>query len=172
MTRKTGMARLWELAAARKGLVISSCALAVCSTAVSFTPFLAIYHVIRELVLCLAAGGLPDTALMTRLGWYAAGGAAAAVVLNFAALMCSHIAAFTTQYKLKLDFLRHIAALPLGFHSANATGKLRKVVDDNIEKLESFTAHQIPDLAGSFTLPVITLAILFMFDWQLGLGQR
>ncbi|MDR0554772.1 MAG: ABC transporter ATP-binding protein/permease [Treponema sp.] len=168
--RKTGMARLWELAAVKKGLVVSSCALAVASTVVSFTPFVAIYFIIRALCLPPAAEGV-DTALITRLGWLAAGGAVAAVLLNFAALMCSHIAAFTTQYKLKLDFLRHIAAMPLGFHSAHSTGKLRKVVDENIEKLESFTAHQIPDLAGSFALPVVTLILLLAFDWRLGLAS-
>ena len=94
-----------------------------------------------------------------------------AIVLNFIALMCSHIAAFTTLYKLKLDFTRHIAALPLGFHTANSTGKVRKIVDENIEKLESFIAHQLPDLAGSFAMPVITLVILFVFDWRLGLAS-
>jgi ATP-binding cassette subfamily B protein len=169
--RKTGMARLWELAAARKGLVVSSCILAVVGTVVSFAPFIAVYYIIRELVTHYADLSALDTGRLVALGWLAAGGAVAAIVLNFIALMCSHIAAFTTQYKLKLDFLRHIASLPLGFHTDNSTGKLRKVVDDNIEKLESFTAHQIPDLAGSFALPVVTLVILFAFDWRLGLAS-
>ncbi|MDR1438903.1 MAG: ABC transporter ATP-binding protein/permease [Clostridiales bacterium] len=169
--RKTGMARLWELAAAKKALILSACALAVISTAVSFTPFVAVYYIIRELVARYADLGALDTAYLARLGWLAAGGAVAAIVLNFIALMCSHIAAFTTQYKLKLDFTRHIASLPLGFHTGNSTGKLRKIVDENIEKLESFTAHQIPDMAGTFALPAISLAILFVFDWRLGLAS-
>jgi ATP-binding cassette subfamily B protein len=84
--------------------------------------------------------------------------------------MCSHLAAFKTQYELKLEFTEHIASLPLGFHSANSTGKLRKIVDENIEKLEGFVAHSLPDLAGSFAMPVITLVIVFMFDWRLGLA--
>jgi ATP-binding cassette subfamily B protein len=169
--RKTGMARLWELAAVKKVLVVSSCVLAVASTVVSFAPFIAIYYIISELVTHYANLAALDMEHLINLGWLAAGGAVAAIVLNFIALMCSHIAAFTTQYKLKLDFLRHIASLPLGFHSQNSTGKLRKVVDDNIEKLESFTAHQIPDLAGSFALPIVTLVILFTFDWRLGLAS-
>jgi ATP-binding cassette subfamily B protein len=85
--------------------------------------------------------------------------------------MCSHIAAFTTLYKLKLDFTRHIASLPLGFHSENSTGKLRKIVDENIEKLEGFIALQLPDLVGSFAMPVVTLVVLFVFDWRLGLAS-
>ncbi|MDR1971789.1 MAG: ABC transporter ATP-binding protein/permease, partial [Treponema sp.] len=168
---KTGMARLWELALRKKALVITACTLAALSTAVSFTPFIAVYYLVRELVIHFADPGGLDGAYMVRLGWLACGGAVAAILLNFAALMCSHVAAFTTLYGLKLEFTRHIASLPLGFHSVNSTGKLRKVVDENIEKLEGFIAHQLPDLAGSFAMPVITLAILFAFDWRLGLAS-
>jgi ATP-binding cassette subfamily B protein len=167
---KTGMARLWELALIKKTLVIMSCVLAVFSVAASFTPFVAVFYIIRELTRYFAGGAL-DRAYLVRLGWLACGGAVAAVALNFIALMCSHIAAFTTLYRLKLDFTQHIASLPLGFHTGNSTGKLRKIVDENIEKLETFVAHQLPDLAGSFAMPIITLGVLFFFDWRLGLAS-
>jgi ATP-binding cassette subfamily B protein len=170
-TRKTGMLRLWELASRKKALVICSCVLAVASVAVSFTPFLAVYYIIKELVAHFADLSALDAGTMTRLGWLACGGAAAAITLNFFALMCSHVAAFTTLYVLKLDFTRHIASLPLGFHTENSTGKLRKIVDENIEKLEGFIAHQLPDLAGSLAMPLAALAILFVFDWRLGLAS-
>jgi ATP-binding cassette subfamily B protein len=169
--RKTGMARLWELALRKKALVIASCVLSVLSVALSFAPFIAVYYLIRELVSHFADLGGLDRPYMITLGVLAAGGAAAAVFLNFVALMCSHVAAFTTLYDLKLEFTRHIAALPLGFHTENSTGKLRKIVDENIEKLEGFIAHQFPDLAGSFAMPVFTLVILFVFDWRLGLAS-
>ncbi|MDR2631088.1 MAG: ABC transporter ATP-binding protein/permease [Spirochaetaceae bacterium] len=168
---KTGMARLWELAFRKKALVITSCLFSVISVAVSFTPFIAVYFLIRELVIHFADLGGLDRSYMIKLGVLAAGGAAAAVFLNFIALMCSHVAAFTTLYDLKLEFTRHIASLPLGFHTENSTGKLRKIVDENIEKLEGFIAHQLPDLAGSFAMPVFTLVILFVFDWRLGLAS-
>jgi ATP-binding cassette subfamily B protein len=169
--RKTGMARLWELAMRKRFLVVASCVLAVLSTVVAFTPFIAVYYIIRELVAHYADLSALNAAYLMQLGWLAAGGAVGAILLNFAALMCSHWAAFSTLYLLKLDFTRHIAALPLGFHSQNSTGKLRKIVDVNIEKLESFIAHQLPDLAGSIAMPICTLIILFVFDWRLGLAS-
>ncbi|MDR1029651.1 MAG: ABC transporter ATP-binding protein/permease, partial [Treponema sp.] len=171
LPHKTGMARLWELAFRKKVLVIASCVLSVMSVALSFSPFIAVYFLIRELVSHVADLGSLDKAYMLRLGWLTAGGAAAAIFLNFIALMCSHLAAFTTLYDLKLEFTRHLAALPLGFHTEHATGKLRKVVDENIEKLEGFIAHQLPDLVGSFAMPFITLIILAVFDWRLGLAS-
>ncbi|MDR2746215.1 MAG: ABC transporter ATP-binding protein/permease [Treponema sp.] len=168
---KTGMARLWELAFRKKILILGSCVFSVLSVALSFTPFIAVYYLIRELVNHAADLGALNGAYMMRLGWFAAGGAAGAVLLNFIALMFSHIAAFTTLYGLKLEFTRHIASLPMGFHTENSTGKLRKIVDENIEKLEGFIAHQLPDMAGSFAMPVFALVILFVFDWRLGLAS-
>jgi ATP-binding cassette subfamily B protein len=170
-SQKTGMARLLELGARKKGLVVCSCVLAVLSAALSFAPFVAVYFIIRELVTHFTDLSSIDAEHMIRLGWYAAGGAVGAIALNFAALMCSHFAAFSTQYELKLEFANHIASLPLGFHSATSTGRLRKIVDENIEKLEGFVAHNLPDLAGSFAMPILTLAILFVFDWRLGLAS-
>ncbi|MDR2245407.1 MAG: ABC transporter ATP-binding protein/permease [Treponema sp.] len=168
-SRKTGMARLLELALRRKALVLAACFLSAASNALSFTPFIAAYFIIKEIVTRFA--GPLDRALLVNLGAVAFGGAAAAVLVYFAALMCSHAAAFTTIYRLKLEFTDHIASLPLGFHTRNSTGKLRKIVDVNIEKLEAFIAHQLPDLAGSLAMPVIILIILMVFDWRLGLAS-
>ena len=168
--RKSGTSRLWQLAFMKKRLAYSAAFLSVVSTIVSFTPFVAIYFVIKELVLHMNDLSGLDAGYMTSLGWIAGGGAIAAIFLNFAALMCSHLAAFKTLYQLKLDFTRHIANLPMGFHTMNSTGKLRKIVDENIEKIEGFIAHQFPDMVGAFTTPAVALVILFFFDWRLGLG--
>ena len=165
-----GMSRLWQLAFYKKGFAMSAAVFSVLGTVVSFIPFIAIYLIIKELVLHMNDLGGLDAANMVSLGWLAGGSAIAAVLLNFISLMCSHLAAFKTLYKLKLDFTRHVAALPLGFHTANSTGKLRKIVDENIEKIEGFIAHQFPDLIGAFTTLVVAIIILFVFDWRLGLG--
>ena len=168
--RKTGMARLLQLALTKKALVLCSCLFAVLSAGASFVPFLAVYMIIREVAASPDLSAL-DSAVLARYGWIAAGGGAAAVFLNFVALFFSHLAAFSSLYKLKLDFASRLASLSLGFHAQNPTGRLRKIADDNIEKLELFIAHQLPDLAGSLATPVLTLALLLFLDWRLGLGS-
>ena len=165
-----GMKRLWKIAFTKKALVSASCALSVVSVVVSFLPFVAIYGIIRALALHMGGLAALDTAHLVRLGWLAGGAAIAAILLNFAALMCSHLAAFQTLYALKLQFTNHLASLPLGFHTDNSTGKLRKIVDENIEKIEGFIAHQLPDIVGSFATPVVIVVILFLFDWRLGVA--
>ena len=169
-TKKTGMARMWELAFTKKALVLGACVLAIVGSAVSFAPFLAIYAIIRELALNLHDLSALDSAHMIRLGWMAGGAAIGAIALNFLALMCSHLAAFKTLYLLKLRFTNHLASLPMGFHTENSTGKVRKIVDENIEKIEGFIAHQLPDIVGSFATPICVLVILFVFDWRLAVA--
>jgi len=162
------MKRMWALAFTQKPLAVSSCVLSVVSTLVSFVPFIAIYYIIQELALNINNLSGLNTGYITSLGWLAGGSAIAAILLNFTALMCSHMAAFKTLYLLKVKFTNHIASLSMGFHTENSTGKIRKIVDENIEKIEGFIAHQLPDIVGSFATPFAILGILFFFDWRLG----
>ena len=165
-----GMKRMWDIAFMQKALVIAACVLSVLSVIVSFVPFIAIYFIIRELALHMNDLSLLRGDYMIQLGWLAGGSSIAAIVMNFLALMCSHLAAFKTLYQLKLNFTSHLASLPMGFHTENSTGKVRKIVDENIEKIEGFIAHQLPDIVGSFATPIVILIILFVFDWRLGLA--
>lgn len=167
---KTGTARLMELAATKKPLVIWAAILAALASIVSFVPYLAIYYIIREIVRVYPDFASLDAPRTIGLGWIAFGGVLGNIFLYFGALMCSHFAAFGTLYELKVNFASHIAKLPLGFHLTFGSGKLRKVMEENIEKIEGFIAHQLPDLVASLVAPVVMLAILLAFDWRFGLA--
>lgn len=143
--------------------------LSVLSTLVSFVPYVSIYNIIDELLKHSANLREADSTLLIRWGWIAFLSMAASFALLFASIVCSHMAAFKILYLLKIAFARHMAALPLGFHTLHSTGKLRKVMDDNIEKIEGFIAHQLPDLAGSLASPVVMLGMMLFFDWKMGL---
>lgn len=166
---KKGLSRLFQIAGAKKGLVALSCVLSVLSTLASFVPYVCIYYIIKELL--EHAGDLASVpaGLLIRYGWIAFLSIVASFALMFASIVASHLAAFKILYLLKVAFAKHMAALPLGFHTAHSTGKLRKIMDDNIEKIEGFIAHQLPDLAGSIAAPVVMIAMLLFFDWRMGL---
>lgn len=166
---KEGLARLLEIAGAKKGLVITACVLSVLSTLTSFIPFICIYWIIRELLASGADLARADAGLIRSYGWQALWATVVSFGLMFASIICSHVAAFKILYRLKIQFTRHLAALPLGFHTENSSGKLRKMLDENIEKIEGFIAHQLPDLAGSLSAPVVLIGLLLYFDWRLGL---
>ena len=88
---------------------------------------------------------------------------------NFLALCCSHLAAFRTATNMKKEAMHHIVMLPLGYFSQNASGRLRKIIDDNAGLTEGFLAHQLPDLTGAVVMPIAVIILLFVFDWRLGI---
>lgn len=167
--KKTGMARCLELASQHKGLVFISGILAAAAAVCSFLPYLSIYFIMRELI-----GVFPDMAnanmsVVLRYGWMALGGIAGNVILYFCALMCSHLAAFGTLYELKLAFANHITEIPLGYHLTIGSGRMRKIMDENIESIEKFIAHQFPDFVASLVAPLALVILLLAIDWRYGI---
>jgi ATP-binding cassette subfamily B protein len=167
---KTGMPRLLELAAMKKGLVISSVMLSSLAAVASFIPHVVIYYVVGEIMSVYPDFGTLDIHRVNLLGLAAFGGIVLNILLYFLALMCSHFAAFGTLYELKVSFASHLARVPLGFHVIIGSGKLRKIMDENIEKIEGFIAHQLPDIVASMVAPVAMFVILFSIDWRFGLA--
>lgn len=168
-TVKEGRSRLLEIAFYKKGWMFASAAFSVINVALSFVPYIILYLVLLEILPNLSNLSQIDVALlMTYVGLIIA-----AIILTpvtmLIALMCSHYAAFQTLYKLKIDFAAKLETLPLGYFNRNASGKLRKIMDDNIESIELFIAHHFPDLVGSFTAPIVLVALLMYFDWRVGL---
>ncbi len=168
--RKTGMARLFELAATKKPLMILSVVLSAIASIISFVPYLMIFYIVREIVAAYPDFQNLDTDQTILYGWIAFGGIIGNILFYFAALACSHLAAFGTLYELKVNFASHLAKLPLGIHVLMGSGKLRKVMDENIEKIEGFIAHQLPDLVASFVAPIVMLLILLSVDYRFGLA--
>ncbi len=167
---KTGMARLLQLAATKKGFIIPAVILSALASVASFIPFIAIYFLIREIINVWPDINAMNTDIMIDYGLMAFGGIVLNIVLYFIALMCSHMAAFGTLYELKVNFASHLARVPLGFHVIIGSGKLRKIMDENIEKIEGFIAHQLPDIVAAFTAPVVMIVILMSVDWRMGLA--
>ena len=167
---KTGMSRIFELAADHKGLLAASGILAALAAVASFVPYLAVYLMIRDVLAVYPDFTGLDTGAMAGYGLLAVAGIAADALCFFASSICAHIAAFGTQYQLKTEFTRHLAKIPLGFHLNIGSGRFRKVIDQDIDKMESFIAHTYPDMVASFVAPVALLVMLFVFDWRFGLA--
>ena len=104
-------------------------------------------------------------------GWLALAGIVANILLYFLAIFSSHMAAFGTLYELKVLFADHITKIPLGYHLTIGSGRLRKIMDENIESVEGFIAHQFPDFVASVTAPIVMVIILLAVDWRFGLAS-
>ncbi|TCK98487.1 ATP-binding cassette subfamily B protein [Natranaerovirga hydrolytica] len=167
---KSGMARLMELAFTKKILMISSVLCSALASVVSFVPYIAIYYIINAIINVYPNVSNLDVEKVIGYGWLAFGGVLANIILYFIALMLSHLAAFGTLYELKINFATHLAKIPLGFHLTIGSGKLRKIMDENIEKVEGFIAHQLPDIVAAIVAPIVMVVILFVVDWRFGIA--
>ena len=162
--KKQGLSRLFEIAGQKRGLLVMAGVLSAGSAVCMLVPYWAVYEILKEL---LTHGGNPaasDGAAMMRWGWIALGGLAGGLVLLYAALMSSHVAAFHILYGLRIRLSEHIGRLPLGFLNNTSTGAIKKTMDQNIEKIEGFIAHTIPDLVNVMATVVVMLVIFFSLD--------
>lgn len=167
---KIGLARCMELASERKGLVFLAAVLSSLAAVASFVPYIAVYFMIREILGVYPALSQLDMNAVLNCGWLALGGIVANILLYFLAIFCSHLAAFGTLYDRKVLFATHLAKIPLGYHLTIGSGRLRKIMDENIESIEGFIAHQFPDFVASVTAPVVMVVILLGVDWRFGLA--
>lgn len=169
--KKTGLARCMELSKKRRPLVILSGVLSSLAAVLSFVPYLAIYNVIREILSVYPEINKMD---IEKIGYYSIAallGILGNLLSYFLAILCSHIAAFGTIYDLKITFAEHLARLPLGVHLNIGSGKLRKIMEDNIDSIEGFIAHQFPDFVASVVSPIVMVIILLTIDWRFGLAS-
>ena len=169
MKKDSEITRMFRYAGNRHWLTIAGMVLAGVSTVLSMGPFICIWFVVRDLLNALAAGDISLAAHSSAYAWWAVGFSALSILLYFAALCCAHLAAFRTATNMKKAAMHHIVTLPLGYFNQNATGRLRKVIDDNAGLTEDFLAHQLPDLTGAVVMPIAILVLIFVFDWRLGI---
>lgn len=167
---KKGLGRLMELAMTQKVPMAVSLILSVMATIASFVPYLAIFFIIKEIVEVYPDFAMLDASRLLWFGGMTLIGVLVNVVLYTISVALSHIAAYGTLYKLKIDFVGHITKLPLGFHLNTGSGKLRKIMDDNIESLEGFIAHDLPNMVSAFVAPFVMLVMVFAVDWRFGLA--
>lgn len=154
-------------AGSNKYFLYAAVVLAVISAWIALIPFYDIWCIIREVL--EVRPNFSEAVNISRYGWQAVGFALLGMVFYIAALMCSHKAAFRVQANMRIDMMKHIMKLPLGYVEAESTGKIRKIVTDSSAATETFLAHNLPDKAVSVATPIGLLVMMMAFDWRLGL---
>ncbi len=162
--KKTGLARLFEIAGERKGLLVLAGILSAGSAACMLVPYWSVYEILNELLRNSSDWSKTDGNLLIRWGWIAFAGLGGGLLLLYAALMSSHVAAFRILYGLRVRLSEHIGRLPLGYLNNTSTGAIKKTMEQNIEKIENFIAHTIPDLVSVIATVALMFAIFFSLD--------
>lgn len=164
--KKSDLAILLDYAGSRKGLTFLGLALSAVSMLLSMAPYICIWLAARDLI--AAAPDWTRAQNVTRWGWLAFAFAVGGIVLYFAGLMCTHLAAFRTAANIRKRGMAHMMKAPLGFFDANASGLIRGRLDAAAADTETLLAHNLADIIGTIVLFVSMLALMVAFDWRMG----
>lgn len=164
--KKSSVAILLDYAGSHKGLTFLGLALSAVSMLLSMVPYLCIWLVARDLI--AVAPDWTRAQSITQYGWLAFAFAVGGILLYFAGLMCTHLAAFRTASNIRKRGVAHMMQAPLGFFDTNASGLIRGRLDAAAAETETLLAHNLADIVGTITLFVSMLVMMFLFDWRMG----
>lgn len=134
------------------------------SAVLSVVPFYFIWQIARE------ALGPGDTDLMIGYGCWALGFTLLSIAVYIVSLMLSHFAAFRISKNMKKRLIRHVLSLSPGAFDDEGSGTIRRTIQDSVGSTHEFMAHNQPDLAGTYALPVAIIVLLLVFNPVLGLA--
>ena len=158
------MKRLLQIAGQRKSLLLASCTLAVIHSVLSLVPYALVFYIIKELT-----QSQPNFSTVQQYVVYAIVMVIVSMVAFLLSGILSHIAAFNILYGLRKTITKKVGILPMGYLSHRNSGAFKKIISDDVERIETFVAHQIPDFVKAVALPLLTLGYLFSEDWRLAL---
>lgn len=169
MKEKGVLGRLFQHMGMFRITMVIAIVLSAVSSVINLYAFVCVYNVAREIIQSLGNISSLDQTYMVDMGWRAVFLILVSFGLYGLSLLFSHITAFNTVAKLRIQIVRHVGNLPLGYHTTNPSGKQRKIIEKNSDNLETLIAHQIPDFAGAVALPIAFLVFMFVYDWRLSL---
>lgn len=177
--KQNAILQLLQFAGSRKKLAYLGSLLAALNGILTILPLVFVWFVLRDLIQAMTSQGEAAAAgtwieNVSALGadfwaWAAFIAAVAGILMYFCALMCTHLSAFRIAANMRKRCLAHIAKVPLGYLDANASGKLRRIIDGCAGQTEDVIAHKMPDFIASLTAPLAFLVAMFVFDWIMGL---
>ena len=161
------LGRIFKITASGKSTYIISCLSSAVGMLAGVTPFLSVYFIARQLLLPAANSDTPSILLF----WIIVSGISILcnMVFSFFGSYGCHKMAFRLLYQFRVRVMEHLGKVPVGFFSQNTTGGIQKTMDENIEKIEGFVAHMLPDILGSLAVILALFGSLFILNGWLAL---
>ena len=164
--KRNDLSALLGYAGNYKGLTFLGLALSAVAMALGMLPYICVWRTARDLI--AVAPDWTRAEGVAQYGWLAFASAVAGIAVYFAALMCTHLAAFRTASNIRKAGMAHLMKAPLGFFDANASGLLRNRLDGAAADTETLLAHNLADLVGTVSMFLSMLVLMFVFDWRMG----
>ena len=88
-------------------------------------------------------------------------------ILYFLGTWMSHLAAFRLETRLREKGIDRLLAASNTFYDKNQSGRVRKIIDDNVEQTHMAVAHLIPDQTVAILTPIFMFVIIGLVDLRL-----
>ncbi|WDV48203.1 ABC transporter ATP-binding protein [Clostridiaceae bacterium M8S5] len=145
-------------------MMICGIILSVISVFFALVPFISVYFILAEIL--INASNISNIDSDYLILWAIRG--VAGMVLGYFFMyiggMIGHIAAFRTLYNIRVKLSEKIGLLPIGFFNKNSTGKIKKIIEVDVEKIELFIAHQLPDLVNTIAMITIIFVVMIVLN--------
>lgn len=160
-----GLGYLLALAGRRKSGLIVAVGCSVLSGLFTFVPYLMIFRTIL-----LLFSETPNGSMVFTYGLIAAGAIIFRFTCHAVSLALTHVGAYHTLYEVRRQICDHLGKIHLGFFTDNSTGEIKKVLMEDVDRLEQFLAHQLPDIVVAVVVPVVVLCYLFTVNIWMSLA--
>lgn len=157
--------RLFTIAGAYKWHMVLCIVLAVFSVTAGIIP----YFLVRDFLIQLIAEA-PSRIKLYRYACFIGISLSAKSLLFIASTTLSHKAAYRILYHTRMRLAHKLTRLPLGYVLDRDTGVIKKVMENDVEELERFLAHNIPETVSSALVPFAVTVYLFLIDWRMTLA--
>lgn len=162
--KKNPLALLLHWAGRDRYWLILSIMLSVISGVCVIIPYLGIYRLIDAI---FAGTGSPEFI------WHNAFMIVASILIRFVLFglsgIASHKGAYNALFRVRCMVVDRMSKVPLGALNERSTGELKTVINEDIEKLELFLAHNLPDLVHYMCGPVVIFIYLLTVNIPLAL---
>ncbi len=82
----------------------------------------------------------------------------------------AHDAAYGSLTEIRVDIIEHLKKLPLGFFQKRKTGDLANVINHDVEEVEVYLAHGLPEIMSATLVPAVIFIVVLLIDWRMGLA--
>ena len=168
--RKRGIARLLEVSGSKKKHLITAGILSVLGSIAKMMIYLFVYFALQEIVKSRGIIADMNGSVMLKIILGAASALLVWLLFDVVASLLSHSAAFNLLYELRIQLSEKLPKLPLGYFNTHSTGEIKNVMNNDVERIESFVAHNILDFVTGIVTPILTLIFLFAIDWRMALA--
>ena len=138
--------------------------LAIGSVFFGLAPYYLVYRLLLDIVQGCSERTVLQYALLILLAL------SLQILMHCLSTAISHKTAFSILKKIRLAVTEKMIRMPLGYTQTKGSGYFHSLLIDSIERLEYPLAHAIPETTSNVLLPVSIIALLFSFDWRMGLS--